>query len=115
MKHGSWFLFQKESKALVINGFLRTKLKVACSVEKYKSKVASKRFQQFERVDYTYTFSLIVKPITIWVVLILSLSQQWKIRQSDVNTTFLNGDIQEEVYMTQLLGFEDPLVSRLYL
>lgn len=41
-----------------------------------------------------------VKPTTSHIVLCLSLSQKWCIRQLDVTTTFLNDDIQEEVNMT---------------
>lgn len=74
----------------------------------YKSIVFVKGFQQIEGANYTKTCSLVVKANTIRLVLSLSISQNWKIMQLDVNVTFLNGDINEEVYMAQLGGFEDP-------
>ena len=57
-----------------------------------------------------------VKPATIRVVLSLALSQNWVIRQLDVNNAFLNGILHEEVYMTQLEGFSkgSNLVCKLH-
>jgi len=54
------------------------------------------------------TFSSVVKPTTIRVVLTLALSQKWPLWQLDVNNAFLNGDLNEEVFMTQPLGFQNP-------
>lgn len=51
-------------------------------------------------------------------MLSLALTKGWSVFQIDVNNVFLNGDFQEEVYMTQPEGFEDPtapqLVCKLY-
>lgn len=58
-----------------------------------------------------------VKDYTIWVVLVLAMMYEWKLRQVDVNNAFLKGFFKE-VYTRQPLGFEvfsshEPLVCRL--
>lgn len=59
-----------------------------------------------EDFDYTETFSPVVKPITIRIVLTLVLTYGWKIHQLDVHNAFLNGKIEEEIFMRQPPGFE---------
>lgn len=68
----------------------------------------AKGFNQVAGFDFNETFSPVIKPTTIRVVLTVALSQGWTVRQLDINNAFLNGDLQEEVYMSQPEGFEDP-------
>ena len=77
------------------------------SILKHKAQLVAKGFLQLVSFDFTKTFSLVVKPITIRIVLIIALSNGWYVRQLDVNNAFLNGDLQEEVYMEQPAGFEN--------
>ncbi|GKE37108.1 ribonuclease H-like domain-containing protein, partial [Tanacetum coccineum] len=68
----------------------------------YKARlVANRRSQQFG-IDYDDTFSPVVKPATIRIVLSLSLSRGWHVHQLDVKNSFLNRDLSETVYMYQL-------------
>jgi hypothetical protein len=68
-------------------------------------------------VDYNETFSPIVKPATIWIVLILAVSRGWPVHQLDVKNIFLHGTLSETVYCSQPTDFVDPahpqLVCRL--
>lgn len=57
--------------------------------------------------DFHETFSLIVKPITIKVILTLIVTHKWDMQQIDINNAFLNGELQEEVYMQQPPRFVD--------
>ncbi|GKA45471.1 ribonuclease H-like domain-containing protein [Tanacetum coccineum] len=67
----------------------------------YKARlVANRRSQQFG-IDYDDTFSPVVKPATIRIVLSLSLSRGWHVHQLDVKNSFLNEDLSETVYMYQ--------------
>jgi len=76
----------------------------------------AKGFTQFLDLDYNETFSLVVKPITIPVVL-SHVSKNWPIHQIDVNNSFLNGDLTKYVCMNQPPGFESSnstLVCKLH-
>lgn len=74
----------------------------------YKARLVAKVFTQMFGVDFTETFSPVVKPATIQIVLCLAISRQWPIRQLDVSNAFLNGVLSETVYMSQPPGFIDP-------
>ena len=58
-------------------------------------------------MDYTDTFSPVVRLETIRAILALAVSQDWEIQQMNVKGAYLNGMLKEEVYMKQPKGFED--------
>jgi hypothetical protein len=68
-------------------------------VEKLKSLFVAKRLSQKEGVDYDETFTLVAKYTSIREVISIATEMGWKIHQMDVKTTFLNGIIEEEVYI----------------
>ena len=63
-------------------------------------------FSQIKGIDYEETFSPVTRYYSIRTILALSTQMGWHIHQIDVKTTFLNGIIEEEVYIEQLEGFE---------
>ena len=76
------------------------------TIEKYKARFVAQGFSQKEGIDYEETFSPMVRYTSIRTILSLAKVMKWKVHQMDVNTTFLNGEIKEEVYVEQPQGFE---------
>lgn len=64
-------------------------------------------FTQWPGIDFSETFSPMVKPTTVRTVLSLPLSRGWPIHQLDVNNAFLHRTLLEVVYCAQPAGFED--------
>lgn len=77
------------------------------TIHRLKSILVAKGFHQQEALDYTETFIPVSKPTTIRLVLSLVVHNDWEVKQLDISNAFLHGDLQEYVYMTQPLGFED--------
>ena len=74
-------------------------------------------FSQKEGVDYEETFALVACYTSIGTIIALASAMGWKLHRMDVKTTFLNGEIEEEVYVEQSDGFvihgKDSNVCRL--
>ena len=70
-------------------------------VDMYKAQLVFKGFHQRPSIDYHDTFNLIVKPTTVRLVLSLATSHEWCLYQLDVNTAFLQGSLNNDVFMSQ--------------
>jgi histone deacetylase 1/2 len=75
------------------------------TIDRYKARVVAKGFKQRYGLDYEDTFSHVVKIITIRLVLSISVSRGWSLRQLDVKNAFLHGILEEDVYMKQPPSF----------
>lgn len=82
-------------------------------MDRYKARWVLQGFTQRPGVNYDETFSPVVKPATVHIVLSLALSQDWPVHQLDVKNTFLHGTLSETVYYCQPTGFVDPATPEL--
>ncbi|KAK1608614.1 hypothetical protein QYE76_032287 [Lolium multiflorum] len=78
------------------------------NVTVYKARLVAKGFRQIQGVDYDETFSPVAKLKSVRILLAIAAFFDYEIWQMDVKTAFLNGDIEEELYMVQPKGFVDP-------
>ena len=75
------------------------------SIERLKARLVAKGFSQVEGIDYNETFAPVAKMNSIRLVLSLAALHDWEVHQMDVKSTFLHGDLQEEIYMQQPPGY----------
>lgn len=108
-RNGTWTLVPPVPNANVVNckWVYRLKTDENGKITRYKARLVAKGFHQQHGVDYHETFSPVIKPVTIRTVLSLAVTNKWPLRQLDIQTAFLHGDLEETVYMRQPPGFID--------
>ncbi|KAH9769651.1 retrovirus-related pol polyprotein from transposon RE1 [Citrus sinensis] len=109
-KNSTWILVPREKAGKIVGNkwAFRVKYNPDGSISKYKARLVAKGFHQTQGVDFFETFSPVVKPCTIRIILSLTVMNHWPIRQLDINNAFLNGILTEEVFMHQPEGFIHP-------
>jgi len=85
---------------------LKIKHKADGSIERYKARLVVKDYTQEEVIDYEDTFSPVVRIISVRLILAIVTHMDLELYQMDIRTVFFNGELNEEIYMDQPLGFE---------
>ncbi|CAA7051375.1 unnamed protein product [Microthlaspi erraticum] len=106
VKNGVWDIvpLPEGHKAVGCKWVFKTKLNCNGNVERYKARLVAKGFNQKEGIDYE-TFSPVSRKDSLRIILALVAQYDLELHQMDVKTAFLNGDLEEEVYMCQPEGF----------
>ena len=109
IKNGTWkevASLPNGRKALPCKWVFKIKLNSQGGIERYKARLVIKGFKQIEGLDYTETFAPVAKFSTIRLMLAVTASLDLEVEQMDFSTAFLNGDLDEEIYMTGPSGTE---------
>jgi hypothetical protein len=106
MKDNVWdIVLIPEGKSVVTSKWIyKIKHTVDESIERHKMRFVSRGFSQVEGIDYE-TFSHVARYTSIWMIIVTAASMGWRVHQMDGKTTFLNGEIEEEIYIEQPDGF----------
>lgn len=109
LKNQTWDLVPCDPNKNIVTckWLFRIKRKADGTIDRYKARLVAKGFTQRPGIDFLSTFSPVVKPSTIRIVLSIVVQHNWPLRQLDVNNTFLQGRLEEEVYMSQPPGFKN--------
>ncbi|CAI5464814.1 unnamed protein product [Closterium sp. Yama58-4] len=109
LENGTWDLvvLPDGKKAIQCKWVLRIKTDDKGQVTIYKSRLVAKGFMQKEKQDFNEIFAPTAKPPTLRVLLADAAVSGKFIIQMDISTAFLNGILEEDVYMTQPPGYED--------
>ncbi|KAG8499759.1 hypothetical protein CXB51_006518 [Gossypium anomalum] len=92
-------------KAIGCKWLFKVKTNPDGTVARRKARLVAKGCSQVPGCNFTETFSPVVKPTTIRIILSIAMTNGWPLRQVDVNNALLNGDLTDEVYMQQPPGF----------
>jgi hypothetical protein len=119
MKNNTWELTElpKHKKPIGCKWIYKPKFKLDGSIDKYKAGLVAKGYSQTEGIDYAEIFAPVAKLNIIIMLIALARKNHWKLHQLDVKSPFLNGELKEEVYLTQTKGFvekgQEHLVCKL--
>jgi hypothetical protein len=94
-------------KAIECRWIYKKKKDMDGNVHIYKSRLVAKGFRQVQGVDYDETFSPVAMLKSIRIILAIAMYFNYEIWQMDVKTAFRNGNLDEDMYMTQPEGFVD--------
>ncbi|KAE8709398.1 Agamous-like MADS-box protein AGL6 [Hibiscus syriacus] len=107
-KNDTWELtsLPKGHKAIGVKWVYKTKQNAKGEIERHKARLVAKGYSQKAGIDYDEIFAPVARLETIRLIISLAAQNKWKIQQMDVKSAFLNGVLEEELYIQQPSGYE---------
>ncbi|TQD89904.1 hypothetical protein C1H46_024535 [Malus baccata] len=106
-KNQFWLLVEPKSdkRPIGCKWVYKTKRDAHGQIERYKARLVAKGFTQRKGIDYNDTFSPVSSKDSLRLIMAITAHYDLELHQMDVKTAFLNGDLQEDIYMVQPPGF----------
>ncbi|KAH9735189.1 hypothetical protein KPL71_017659 [Citrus sinensis] len=106
-KNNTWELTELPmgQRTIGVKWVYKTKLKENGEIDKYKARLVAKGYKQEFGVDYKEVFAPVARLKTIRLIIALAAQNSWPVFQLDVKSTFLHGELQEEVFIEQPPGY----------
>ncbi|RVW45687.1 Retrovirus-related Pol polyprotein from transposon TNT 1-94 [Vitis vinifera] len=100
-KNQTWTLTEQSvgAKRIGVKWVYKTKYNEHGKIDKYKAHFVAKWYSQKYGVDYTEVFALVARMDTVRMIIALAAQKNWTIFQLDVKSTFLHGELSEDVYV----------------
>ena len=107
-KNNTWELVERPTDKPVIGvkWVYKTKLHLDGTIQKHKARLIAKEYAQKSRIDYNETFAPVARLDKIRTLIALAAQKGWKLFQLDVKSAFLNGVLEEDVYVEQPGGLK---------
>jgi len=107
--NATWELvvLSKDKKVIGCKWVYKIKHNADGSVNRYKERLVAKGYAQTYGIDYEKTYNLVAKMTTVKTIIAMVVTKGWSLHPMDVMNVFLHGDLQEQVYMEQPLGYVD--------
>ena len=109
-KNETWELFDvpKDKDVISVKWIYKTKQDADGNFQKHKAIMVARGFTQQRDIDFNEMFTPVACMDTVRTVLSIAAQNKWHVHQMDVKLAFLNGYVEEEVYVEQPQGYEVP-------
>ena len=116
LENQTWDLIEKPSDRKPVRNkwVCKVKYKPNGEVDKLKARLVAKGFTQKSGINFTETYSLVIRYDSICAILAIAATKGMYLKQFDIGTAFLNGELSKEIYMAQPQGYIDPTKPKYY-